>query len=226
MNEIIEINADKRENSLNLKKARNSGKVPAIVYGENKDPILITVDTKTIKKQIQKTGFFSKQFELKIGSDSHRVLPKDLQLHPVKETIVHLDFLRVGANTKVTVSVPVKFINENSCEGLKQGGVINIVRHDIEVKSPVNKIPESFEVDLDGLEIGDSIHVSSIEIDKEVKLLVTDRDFTIATIAPPTVIPVEEEAVDTEETEETDEKDEETEESPAEDKKEEPEKKE
>ena len=222
MNEITEINASKREVSLNLKQTRNNGKVPAIIYGENKDPILITVDTKTIKKQIQQPGFFSRQFELKIGNDNHRVLPKDLQLHPVKETIVHLDFLRVGENTKVTVSVPVRFINENSCEGLKQGGVINIVRHDIEVKSPVNKIPEAFEVNLDGLQIGDSIHVSSIDIDKEVKLLVSDRDFTIATIAPPTVIAVEEEKVETE----TDEKDGEAEDSSTEDKKEEPEKKE
>ena len=222
MNEIIEINASKREVSLNLKQTRYEGKVPAIIYGENKDPILITVDTKTIKKQIQQPGFFSRQFELKIGNDNHRVLPKDLQLHPVKETIVHLDFLRVGENTKVTVSVPVRFINENSCEGLKQGGVINIVRHDIEVKSPVNKIPEAFEVNLDGLQIGDSIHVSSIDIDKEVKLLVSDRDFTIATIAPPTVIPVEEEKVETE----TDEKEAEAEDSSTEDKKEEPEKKE
>ena len=222
MNEIIEINASKREVSLNLNQTRNEGKVPAIIYGENKDPILITVDTKTIKKQIQQPGFFSRQFELKIGNDNHRVLPKDLQLHPVKETIVHLDFLRVGENTKVTVSVPVRFINENSCEGLKQGGVINIVRHDIEVKSPVNKIPEAFEVNLDGLQIGDSIHVSSIDIDKEVKLLVSDRDFTIATIAPPTVIPVEEEKVETE----TDEKDAEAENSLTEDKKEESEKKE
>ena len=222
MNEIIEINASKREVSLNLKQTRNEGKIPAIIYGENKDPILITVDTKTIKKQIKQPGFFSRQFELKIGNDNHRVLPKDLQLHPVKETIVHLDFLRVGENTKVTVSVPVRFINENSCEGLKQGGVINIVRYDIEVKSPVNKIPEAFEVNLDGLQIGDSIHVSSIDIDKEVKLLVSDRDFTIATIAPPTVIPVEEEKVETE----TDEKDAEAENSLTEDKKEESEKKE
>jgi large subunit ribosomal protein L25 len=222
MNEIIEINASKRDVSLNAKQTRNEGKVPAIIYGENKDPILITVDTKTIKKQIQQQGFFSRQFELKIGTDSYRVLPKDLQLHPVKETIVHLDFLRVGENTKVTVSVPVRFINENSCEGLKQGGVINVVRHDIEVKSPVNKIPEAFEIDLDGLQIGDSIHVSSINIDKEVKLLVADRDFTIATIAPPTVIAVEEETVETE----TDEKEAESEESSTEDKKEESEKKE
>lgn len=120
------------------------------------------------------------------------MLPKDLQLHPVKESIVHVDFLRVGSDTKVTVSIPVKFINENLCDGLKQGGVINIVRHEIEVKSIVDKIPSQIEVDLEGLEIGDSIHISSVKLNEGVNPLISDRDFTIATIAPPTVAVVEE----------------------------------
>ena len=192
MSEIIEIIAEKREKSANSNEIRNNGMIPAVVYGEKKDPILISLDRKMIKKELEQPGFFSKQFEIKVEGSSHRVLPKDLQLHPVKETIVHLDFLRIGENTKVTVSIPVKFINENLCEGLKQGGVINIVRHEIEVRSPVNKIPQTFDVNLDGLNIGDSIHVSSIKIDEEVKPVVSDRDFTIATIAPPTVITVEE----------------------------------
>ena len=204
MSEILEIIAEKREKSVNSTRIRDSGRVPAVVYGEKKDPVLISVDTKVIKKQIEQPGFFSKQFEIKVEGSSHRVLPKDLQLHPVKETIVHLDFLRIGENTKVTVSIPVKFINENLCEGLKQGGVINIVRHEIEVKSPVNKIPQSFEINLEGLQIGDSIHVSAIQIDKEVKPVVSDRDFTIATIAPPTVIAAEEETSTETEDAETD----------------------
>ncbi len=192
MSEIIEIIAEKREKSANSNEIRNNGMIPAVVYGEKKDPILISLNRKMIKKELEQPGFFSKQFEIKVEGSSHRVLPKDLQLHPVKETIVHLDFLRIGENTKVTVSIPVKFINENLCEGLKQGGVINIVRHEIEVRSPVNKIPQAFNVNLEGLNIGDSIHISSIEIDEEVKPVVSDRDFTIATIAPPTVIAVEE----------------------------------
>ena len=192
MNDILEIQAEKRENSNNTKLMRKNGKIPAIVYGEKKDPLLITVDNKLIRKQIETPGFFSKQFSINIEGEKYRVLPKDLQLHPVKETILHLDFLRIGENTKVTVSIPVKFVNENECPGLKQGGVINIVRHEIEVRSPVSKIPQTFNVNLEGLNIGDSIHVSSIKIDEEVKPVVSERDFTIATIAPPTVIAVEE----------------------------------
>ncbi len=188
MSEIIELSAEKRENKINPRLLRDSGKVPAIVYGEKKDPLLIALDVKSIKKQIQSTGFFSKQFVLNINGEKHKVLPKDLQLHPVKETIVHLDFLRVGENTKVTVSVPVIFINENLCPGLKQGGVINIVRHEVELRSPVNKIPKNLEINLDGIEIGNSIHISAVKLDSEVKPLISDRDFTIATLAPPTVI--------------------------------------
>ena len=127
------------------------------------------------------------------------MLPKDIQLHPVKESILHIDFLRVGENTMVTLNVPVKFINDNSCPGIKQGGVLNIVRHEIELKTPVSKIPEYLEANLDGLEIGDSIHISSINLDNDVKPTIKDRDFTVATVAPPTVMKVEEEVKETEE---------------------------
>ena len=168
MNEVKELNAEKRlvSGTGNSRLNRKEGYIPAIIYGEKKDPILITIESKIIKKLITQPGFFSNQFDLKVGKDVYRVLPKDLQLHPVKETIVHLDFLRIGENTKVVVSIPVRFINENLCPGLKTGGVINIVRHEIEVKSPVNKIPQTFEIDLNGLEIGDSIHISNVDLDK------------------------------------------------------------
>ena len=188
MNEAIELLAEIRKDKINTKLLRDNGRVPAIVYGEKKEPLPISVDTKIIKKQIESSGFFSKQFILNINGEKHKVLPKDLQLHPVKETIVHLDFLRIGENTKVTVSVPVIFINENLCPGLKQGGVINIVRHEIEIRSPVDKIPKNLEINLDGIEIGDSIHISAVELNSEVKPVISDRDFTIATLAPPTVI--------------------------------------
>ena len=138
--------------------------------------------------------------------ENFKVLPKDIQLHPVKESILHIDFLRVGENTTVTLFVPVKFINENECEGLKQGGVLNIVRHEVELKTLVSKIPEFLEANLSGLEIGDSIHISSIELQDGVKPTITDRDFTIATLAPPTVMKVEESTKDAEaETESTEE---------------------
>ena len=130
---------------------------------------------------------------IKFRNEIFKVLPKDIQLHPVKESILHIDFLRVGENTTVTLYVPVKFVNENSCPGLRQGGVINVVRHEVELKTPVSKIPEFLEANLDNLEIGDSIHISSIELESGVSQTIKDRDFTIATIAPPTVMKVEEE---------------------------------
>ncbi len=188
MNEAIELLAEIRKDKINTKLLRDNGRIPAIVYGEKKEPLSISIDTKIIKKQIESSGFFSKQFILNINGEKHKVLPKDLQLHPVKETIVHLDFLRIGENTKVTVSVPVIFINENLCPGLKQGGVINIVRHEVEIRSPADKIPKNLEINLDGIEIGDSIHISAVELNSEVKPVISDRDFTIATLAPPTVI--------------------------------------
>ena len=189
MSEIQELNAEKRviHGTGNSRDSRNKNKIPCIIYGENKDPLAITLEAKEIKMLIQKPGFFSKQFNINVDGVKHRVLAKDLQLHPVKESVLHVDFLRIGANTKVTVAVPVKFTNENLCPGLKQGGVINIVRRDVELKAPISKIPASLNVNLDGLEIGDSIHISSIEIDPDVIPVISDRDFTIATIAPPTV---------------------------------------
>ena len=202
MNEAKELLAEIRKDKINTKLLRDNGRVPAIVYGEKKEPLPISIDTKIIKKQIESSGFFSKQFILNINGEKHKVLPKDLQLHPVKETIVHLDFLRIGENTKVTVSVPVIFINENLCPGLKQGGVINIVRHEVEIRSPVDKIPKNLEINLDGIEIGDSIHISAVELNSEVKPVISDRDFTIATLAPPTVIKeVEERTEETSEAE-------------------------
>ena len=143
--------------------------------------------------KIKDPTFFSKQCEIKFNDEVIKVLPKDLQLHPVKESILHIDFLRISENTTVSLFVPVKFINENNCPGIKQGGVLNIVRREIELITLVSKIPESLEANLDGLEIGDSIHISSINLEEGVKPTISDRDFTIATIAPPTVLKVEEE---------------------------------
>ena len=195
MSQDSQIIANKRENigtgsSRNL---RLEKKIPGIIYGEKKDPIPVTLDEKTLKIKIKDPTFFSKQCEIKFNNEVIRVLPKDLQLHPVKESILHIDFLRVGENTTVTLFVPVKFINENNCPGMKQGGVLNVVRREVELITLVSKIPESLEANLDGLEIGDSIHISSITLEKGVNPTISDRDFTIATIAPPTVMKIEEE---------------------------------
>ena len=195
MSQDSQIIANKRENigtgsSRNL---RLEKKIPGIIYGEKKDPIPVTLNEKTLKIKIKDPTFFSKQCEIKFNNEVIKVLPKDLQLHPVKESILHIDFLRVGENTTVTLFVPVKFINENSCPGMKQGGVLNVVRREVELITLVSKIPESLEANLDGLEIGDSIHISSITLEEGVVPTISDRDFTIATIAPPTVMKIEEE---------------------------------
>jgi len=194
MKEIEKIEAERREKSGTgvSREFRLNKKIPGIIYGEKKDPILISLDEKKLKMQVSDSGFFSRQCEIKIENENFKVLPKDIQLHPVKENILHIDFLRVGENTTVTLFVPVKFMNENECEGLKQGGVLNIVRHEVEIKTLVSKIPEFLEANLSGLEIGDSIHISSINLEDDVKPTITDRDFTIATLAPPTVMKVEE----------------------------------
>ena len=195
MSQDSQIIVSKRENSGtgSSRSIRKEKKVPGIIYGDKKDPIPVALDEKTLKIKIQDPTFFSKQCEIKFNDEVIKVLPKDLQLHPVKESILHIDFLRVGENTTVTLFVPVKFTNENNCPGLKQGGVLNVVRREIELITLVSKIPESLEANLDGLEIGDSIHISSINLQEGVKPVISDRDFTIATIAPPTVMKVEEE---------------------------------
>ena len=195
MSQDSQIIVNKRENngtgsSRNL---RLQNKIPGIIYGDKKDPIPVVLDEKALKIKIKDPTFFSKQCEIKFNDEVIKVLPKDLQLHPVKESILHIDFLRVGENTTVTLFVPVKFINENNCPGIKQGGVLNVVKREIELITLVSKIPESLEANLDGLEIGDSIHISSINLQEGVKPVISDRDFTIATIAPPTVMKVEEE---------------------------------
>jgi large subunit ribosomal protein L25 len=195
MSENSELIVSKRENSGtgDSRSIRQKKKIPGIIYGDKKDPIPVLLDEKVLKLKIKDPTFFSKQCEIKFNDEVIKVLPKDLQLHPVKESILHIDFLRISENTTVTLFVPVKFINENNCPGIKQGGVLNVVRREIELITLVSKIPESLEANLDGLEIGDSIHISSINLEEGVKPTISDRDFTIATIAPPTVMKIEEE---------------------------------
>ena len=195
MSQDSQIIVNKRENNGtgSSRSLRLQNKIPGIIYGDKKDPLPVILDEKALKIKIKDPTFFSKQCEIKFNDEVIKVLPKDLQLHPLKESILHIDFLRVGENTTVTLFVPVKFINENNCPGIKQGGVLNVVRREIELITLVSKIPESLEANLDGLEIGDSIHISSINLQEGVKPVISDRDFTIATIAPPTVMKVEEE---------------------------------
>jgi large subunit ribosomal protein L25 len=162
---------------------RREGKVPGVIYGEKKEPEAIALDFNELRKLAQKGRFLSTVFEIDLGGKKSRVLPREVQFDPVKDFPIHVDFQRVGASSHVRVSVPMRFINEGASPGLKRGGVLNIVRHEVEVTCPPDRIPEYFEFDLTGLEIGRSIHISAVKMPEGVKPTILNRDFTIATIA-------------------------------------------
>jgi large subunit ribosomal protein L25 len=181
--------------------ARRAGMVPAVIYGNKLDAVPISVERKELERQIQIPGFFIRLVDVKIDGEAHRVLPRDVQFHPVTDIPLHVDFLRFSADREITVEVPVQFLNEEESPGIKRGGVLNIVRHEVEVQCTADNIPQIFEIDLTGLEIGDAVHASMIPLPDGVSFTITDRDFTIATVAAPTVV-AEEAAAEGEEGEE------------------------
>lgn len=204
MSQSYELKAEARERAGkgSAREIRRNGKVPAVIYGGKEAPISITLPYKELTKRIHSGGFLTTVATIDVAGKKVRVLPKDYQLDPVRDFTMHVDFLRISKDTVVTVEVPVHFLNEEASPGLeRQGGVLNIVRHTVEVTCPADKIPDSFEIDLTGLEIGDAIHISAVTLPEDVHPTITDRDFTIATIAAP-VKAVEDEPVEGEEAEE------------------------
>lgn len=165
------------------RQARREGKVPAVIYGDGQPPETIALDYKELWQQVLKGHFTSTVFEINVDGTKKHVIPRDLQLDPIKDKPIHVDFLRIGKQGLIRVEVPVRFVNEGQSPGLKRGGVLNIVRHEIEVTCPYDKIPPHFEVDLTGLEIGRSIHISAVSLPDGMTPTIKDRDFTIATIA-------------------------------------------
>ncbi|GLQ16034.1 50S ribosomal protein L25/general stress protein Ctc [Maritalea porphyrae] len=175
---------------------RREGLVPAVIYGDNKSPLSITVTYKDAMKRIQQGGFLSQVINVEVDGEEHRVIPRDYQLEPVRDFLVHVDFLRVSKTSVLTVEVPVHFVNEEASPGLKRGGVLNVVRHTVEVNATEANLPEFLEVDLSGVETGDSIHISTVKLPDGVTPTITDRDFTIATIAAPSALKSEDNADD------------------------------
>jgi large subunit ribosomal protein L25 len=165
------------------RQARREGKVPGVIYGDNQTPQTINLDYNDLWRQYLKGHFTSTVFDLDVDGVHNRVIPRDLQVDPVRDLPLHVDFLRVGKDGLIRVGVPVRFINELLSPGLKRGGVLNVVRHDVEVTCPYDQIPAFFEIDLTGLEIGRSIHVSAITMPSGVTTVIKNRDFTIATVA-------------------------------------------
>ena len=177
---------------------RRNAMVPAVIYGDKKDPVSIALPYKELSMLIHGGGFMTTIATIKVGDEEHRVLPKDYQLHPVRDFVEHVDFLRVSRKTIVTVEIPVHFENEEIAPGLKRGGVLNIVRHTVEVNCPADSIPDSFSIDLEPYDLGDSINISSVTLPEGVEPTITDRDFTIATIASPAGLKSDEEEADEE----------------------------
>ncbi|WP_102958853.1 50S ribosomal protein L25/general stress protein Ctc [Mangrovicella endophytica] len=162
---------------------RRNGMIPAVIYGDKKDPQPIAIPYKETFLKLHAGGFLTTIATIELNGEQIKVLPKDYQLDPVRDFLVHVDFLRVSESTEVTVQVPVHFENEDAAPGLTRGGTLNIVRHEVEVHCPAGSIPEAFTVDLTGLQIGDSVHISAVKLPKGVRPTIADRDFTIATIA-------------------------------------------
>jgi len=190
MSDVVEFPAVARERAGKgpARAARRAGQVPGVIYGAKKDPSLISVEERLLNKLLHQGGFFSTLFDVKVDGKTERALARDVQFDPVSDNPVHIDFLRVSATTSVTVEVSVHFINEDECPGLKEGGVLNVVRHEIELSCRADAIPSQIEIDLAGLQIGDGVHISMVKLPSGVEPTITDRDFTIATIAAPTVV--------------------------------------
>ena len=183
---------------------RRAGRIPGVIYGAKKAPVMITLDPQDVQQEIRGGGFFTTLFDIKVNGGNERVLARDLQLHPVSERPLHIDFLRVSTSTVVVVEVPCNFVNDEESPGIKRGGVLNVVRHTLELSCRADAIPNEIEIDLTGLDIGDSVHISQIDLPDGVTPTITDRDFTIASVAAPSVIKEEaaEEAEGEEELEE------------------------
>tara|TARA_B100002052_G_C15642580_1_gene489126 strand:- start:1 stop:678 length:678 start_codon:yes stop_codon:yes gene_type:complete len=163
------------------------GMVPGIIYGKGSDPTKIALEDKLLKKLMNTGSFYSTIIDININGKVEKILPKQLQYHPVSDKLIHFDFLRVQENTKVNVEIPVEFLNQEKCPGLKKGGVLNTVRRLVELTCNANNIPSKLEFDLIESEIGDSVKISNINLPEGVVPTISDRDFVIATLVPPTV---------------------------------------
>ncbi|MBC7987438.1 MAG: 50S ribosomal protein L25/general stress protein Ctc [Sphingomonadaceae bacterium] len=167
---------------------RREGRVPAVIYGGNKDPEMVHLEERALMKMLHTGSFMNSVIMVDVGGAETRTLPKDVQFHPVSDRPIHVDFLRIAKDAAITVGVPVSFIDEEKSPGIKRGGVLNIVRHELELSCPADRIPERIEISLAGLDIGDSIHISAVTLPEKVVSTIDDRDFTIATVVAPSAI--------------------------------------
>ena len=172
---------------------RRDGRVPAVVYGEKQDPLSIHVEEKLLTKMLHTGHFMNSVVMIDFAGKAHRTLPKAVDFHPVSSRPIHVDFLRIGEHTKVHVAVPLRFDNEDASPGLKRGGVLNTVIHELEIECDAASIPAEIHIPLDGLEIGDSIHISQVKLPDGVTPWNDEEDFTVATIVAPSAMKSEDE---------------------------------
>src|SRR5712691_11463076 len=185
MPEIISLSAEPRLRAGKgaARATRRAGRVPAIVYGDDKEPVLISLEPRALGRVLARPALFATLVDISVDGATLRTLPRDVQYHPVSDAPLHVDFMRVGAGAQVTVTVPVVFINHERSIGLRRGGILNVVRHGIEMVCLVESIPDRLVVDLNGLDIGDSIHIGAVTIPETARPVIQARDFTIASIA-------------------------------------------
>ena len=164
---------------------RREGRVPAVIYGGKEEPLAIHLEAKELVRQLGTGHFMNSIVMVEVGGKTARVLPKDVALHPVTDRPLHVDFLRLSKDDKIQVAVPVVFVNEEESPGLKKGGVLNVVRHELELVCESDKIPDDIQIDVTGLDVGDSIHISQVVLPAGSVSAITDRDFTIATVIAP-----------------------------------------
>lgn len=195
MADTISLAAEARERAGKgaARQTRRDGRVPAVIYGDKKAPVMISLESKGLMKQIRGHGFFSHVFDIEVDGKTEKVLARDLQRDPVTDAPLHVDFMRFGATTRFEVDVEVAFENEEDSPGLKFGGVLNVVMRTIPLICRPDAIPESISVDLTGLDVGDVVHLGTLTIPAGAELAITDPEATVATIAAPTVATAEEE---------------------------------
>lgn len=185
MPEIITLSAELRALAGKgpARATRRAGRIPGIVYGAGREPMPISLEPRELSRALARRGFFATLIDLQVNGSVERALPREVQYHPVTDKPLHVDFMRVAATSRVTVTVPAVFTNHEQSVGLRRGGILNIVRHGIELNCPVDGIPDHIIVSLDGLDIGDSVHISAVTIPEGCRPTITGRDFTIASIA-------------------------------------------
>ena len=190
MSDQLTLSAEQREKAGKgaSRALRREGRVPAVIYGNNEDPTPIHLEERALNKMLGTGHFMNSLVMVEVDGDAVRTLPKDVAFHPVTDRPIHVDFLRLAKDATVEVAVPVLFVNEEDSPGLKRGGVLNVVRHELDLVCDAARIPDQIEIDVTGLEVGDSVHISAVNLPEGSESAITDRDFTVATVVAPSAL--------------------------------------